>query len=139
MNKKVDKNKKILQPIYTYDELLKPGRKNVVVPGFDFDVDQFENVIDCFVPYESVPVILRTNVGYLDQFCQIVYGMPFKETYALLNGISDMFMRKAITNLSKCGNSTALNIASKHFMNLDDEAKKDAINITIVNDLKEDD
>lgn len=133
-----NKHEKRLQPVYEYDELLNPNRRNTKIPGFDFDVDQFENVIAAFVPRESVPVILRSNEAELDEFCKIVYGMPFKESYAVLKGIADMFMRKSFSNLSKAGNSSAINIVGKHFMDLDDENKKDSINITIINDLKED-
>ena len=129
---------KRLSPVYEYDELLDPNRKNVDIPGFKFNVDQFENVIAAFVPRESVSIILRSNEAELDQFCKIVYGMPFKESYAVLKGIADMFMRKSFSNLSKAGNSSAINIVGKHFMDLSEENKKDAINITIVNDLRED-
>ena len=127
------------EPVYNYADLVKRNRPNAKVPGFNFDVDTFENLIDSFVPQDRIPIILSCGLTDLDKFCNKVYGMTFKETYTMLSGISDMWMRRAIVNLSHSGNSTALNIASKHFMGLSDEAKDANINITFVNDLEEDD
>ena len=127
------------EPVYNYADLVKRNRSNAKVPGFDFDVDTFENLIDSFVPQDRIPSILRCSLVDLDIFCNKVYGMTFKETYTHLSGISDMWMRRAITNLSHSGNATALNIAAKHFMGLSDDNQNANINITFVNDLEEDD
>lgn len=122
-------------PVYAYRDLLKGFRQNVKVSGYWFDVDTFENLIDCFVPKENIPVILRCNGDELDKFCLIVYGMKFNETYKVLSGISDMFMRKSIKGHSDSGNPTAMKIAAEHFMDLREQNNKDAINITVYNDL----
>ena len=118
-----------------YTELLQNKRENKTVPGFDFDVNTFENLIDSFTPLESIPVILGTPRASLDNFCSIVYGMNYKETYNTLSSISDMWLRRALKNLAVSGNGKAIDIVAKHFMNLDDQKAKDGINITIVNDL----
>ena len=129
-----DQNNKCT-PLYSYADLLKKNRTNYKVDGFDFDVDTFENLIDAFVPKKNIHLILNCDYSKLNQFCMIVYGMNFDETYRILSGIADMFMRQAISGLAKTGNNTALNIAAKHFMGLTDEANKEGINITIINDL----
>lgn len=122
-----------------YSDLLKANRKNVKLDGFDFDADTFENLIDNFVPFDNVPTILRTTKADLDVFCKALYGLNYVEAYKVLSGITDMYMRKVMKNLAASGNATAINIAAKHFMKLDDDAKNDAINIRIVNDLNGDD
>lgn len=124
-----------MQPVYNYADLLKKNRTNCKVDGFNFDVNTFENVIDAFVPEKNVPVILQCDYSTLDRFCEIVYGMKFKDAYRVLSGISDMFMRQAISSLARNGNNTALNIASKHFMGLTEDGNKEAVSITIINDL----
>lgn len=137
VNNSTKPNSKFEVPIYT--DLLNPNRKNVKIPGFSFDVDVFEDLIDCFTPIQNIPTILDTDIPTLDKFCDRAYGMNFKETYAKLSGITDYWSRKVIKNLSSSGNSTALNIMSKHFMGLSDDNKNQGVNITIVNDMKEDD
>lgn len=47
-------------------------------------------------------------------------------------------MKKVIKNLGASGNATALALTSKHFMKLEEDEKKDAINIRILNDLNND-
>lgn len=118
-----------------YDDLLNPNRKNVSIPGFDFDVDTFENIVSAFTPVESVPLILGVTENELDQFCNIAYKMDYREAYKRLVGVSDFWMRKAITNLAVAGNGSALNIASKHFMGLKDEEDKHSVSVVFVNDL----
>lgn len=128
-----------LDNVPIYDNLLDPHRKNTKIVGFDFDVDTFENLIDCFTPESNIPVILGVHTGQLDKFCERAYGMNYHEAYAKLSGITDSWSRKVIKNLSASGNSTALNIMAKHFMGLSDDNKNQGVNITIVSDLKEDD
>ena len=132
--------KKQFQPVYSYKELLSRRRQNCTIEGFDFDVDTFENLIDCFTPMKNIPVILGVSASDMDRFCNIVYGMDFAETYRTLFSISDMFMRKVIQNLSSSGNPTALNLAAKHMLQWEKDNQNQNISIKIVNDLdKEDD
>lgn len=133
------KTKKLNYEVPVYDDLLDPKRKNTSIPGFDFDVDTFENLIDNFVPIQNIPLILGVHSGQLDKFCQRAYGMNFEETYNKLSGITDYWSRKVVKNLSASGNATALNIMSKHFMGLSDDNKNQGVNIVIVSDLEEDD
>ena len=137
-NQEQNTKKRGLPNVPVYDNLLDPHRKNAKIIGFDFDTDTFENLIDCFTPEANIPVILGVHTGQLDKFCERAYGMNFHETYAKLSGITDSWSRKVIKNLSASGNSTALNIMAKHFMGLSDDNKNQGVNITIINDLKED-
>ena len=125
-------------PVYAYRDLLKGFRKNVKLKDFWFDVNTFENLIDCYTPFETVPLILRCSKADLDVFCRKIYGFKYAETYDILIGITDSFMRKSIKGHSNSGNPTAMKIAAEHFMNLKDAQQAEAINITINNDLKKD-
>lgn len=145
-NKKQNDNnmpKGHLDQVPIYADLLKANRRNCHPEGFDYDADTFENLIDNYTPYDDVPKLLSISCGHsvtiseLDAFCKLLYGMTYKDTYQILIGITDMYMRKVIKNLGASGNATALAITAKHFMKLDDDAKNDAINIRIVNDLNE--
>lgn len=137
-----DEKKKGLPEVPLYSNMLSARRQNKQVEGFDFDVDTFENLIDCYTPYENIPLLLSGtsskiyNETDIDKFCKLVYNMDFKTTYKLLIGITDMQMRKVFKNLAACGNATAIAINAKHFMKLEDDKKNDAINIRIVNDLE---
>ena len=125
------------QEVQSFSAIMKRNaRRNFKLKGFDFDVDTFENLVDSFVEKETIPVILGCRHADLDRFCRAVYGVDYNTAYPRLLGIADMWMRKAVTNLATSGNATALNIASKHFMKLDDDREKSAINITINNDYK---
>ena len=126
-------------PVYSYRDLFKGFRQNYKVKGYWFDVNTFENLIDCYTPKDMIPLILRCRHADLDRFCKVVYGMQFNEAYTILSGITDMFMRKSIKGLSQAGNPTALKLAAEHFMDLKEQEQKDGINITIYNDLKEED
>ena len=127
-----------MQPIQDYEKFLKADRQNFKPEGFTFDVNQFENLIDMWTPFDKIPIILKVNCDVLDKFCITVYNMNYKETYARLSGISEAIMRKAFSNLAKGGNATALSIMAKNIMKLDNDQTQN-INLTIVNDLKEDD
>lgn len=137
-----DEKKSGLPEVPLYANMLSARRQNTRVPGFDFDVDTFENLIDCYTPYENIPLLLSGTSGKMytetdiDNFCKLVYKMDFKTTYKLLIGITDMQMRKVFKNLAASGNATAIAINAKHFMKLEEDAKNDAINIRIVNDLE---
>lgn len=128
-----------MKPVENYKTFLKNNRTNLKPKGFDFDMDTFENLIDFFTPMDNIPLILRCSVSKLNNFCQECYNMNFEETYKYLSGITDMFMRGTFKTLASMGNSTAINTVAEHFMHLSNEQAKNGINITIVNDLKDDD
>lgn len=128
------------QEVQSFSAIMKRNaRRNFKLRGFDFDVDTFENLVDAFVEKETIPVILGCCHADLDRFCRAVYGVDYNTAYPRLLGIADMWMRKAVTNLATSGNATALGIASKHFMKLEDDKEKANINIVVVNDLTEED
>lgn len=137
-----DEKKNGLPEVPLYSNMLSANRKNIHVDGFDFDVDTFENLIDNYTPMENIITILsgicrkKITQANLDDFCYLVYGMDFKETYKFLSGITDMYMRKVFKNLAASGNTTAMSINAKYFMKLEDDSKNDTINIRIVNDLE---
>ena len=115
-------------------------REVVKVPGYPDDfMETFEDYIDCFTPLENIVKICKIEFGMeyrdLDNFCNVVYNMNLKESYVYLLSKADNYMRKAITELSKMGNTKALDISATHFMKLgQDEAKANAkitINATI--------
>lgn len=124
-----------MQEIKNYAEFLKASRKNFQPDGFNFDVNEFENLIDCWTPQEKIPTILRCKHVDLDRFCMIVYNMNFNDTYNILSGISDAIMRKTLKGLAETGSTAAIQIVAKHFMKLKEEEDKKAISITFLNDL----
>lgn len=126
-------------PVYAYQDLLKAGRQNIKVKGFWFDVNTFENLIDCYTPYDTIPLILRCSISDLSRFCTYVYGMDYPMTFKVLTGITDSFMRKTFKGLSQAGNPTAIKLVGEHFMGLKETQQAEAINITINNDLKKSD
>lgn len=127
-----------MKEITNYRDYISPKRQNWKPKGFDFDVDQFENLIDCWTPKDKIPVILKCSYSDLDRFCNTVYHLNYSETYNLLSGITDAYMRSTFKGLASNGNNTAMSIVAKHFMKLEDDEQKASINLTIVNDLKED-
>lgn len=127
-----------MKPVESYKDFMNPTkRENKKPDGFNFDMDTFENLIDFFTPMENIPVILRCSWTELDDFCKICYRMNFKDTYNYLSGISDALMRGTFKKLAGMGNTSAIKIVSEHFMNLK-ENKSSNVNITFVNDLKDD-
>lgn len=115
-------------------------RKPVVVNGFPEEFQEYlEDLIDSFVPLDSIPKIIKIeydiDYGGIDYFCKKVYNMDFKDTYHYLFQKADMYCRKAFTNLAKQGNKSAMAIVAEHFMKLgQDEARANAkitINATI--------
>lgn len=127
-----------MQPIESYQQFLKAGRQNLSVDDLPFTVDEFENLIDSWVPMENISTILGVSGADLDRFCNKVYNLNFVETYNKLSGISDAMMRKAFSNLAKNGNATAIATVAKHFMKLEED-KQQNVCVTFVNDLKNDD
>lgn len=133
-------NKQGLRQVNHYAYYTSATRENFKPDGFNFDVNMFENLIDCWTPKKDFPIILRSPISKIDEFCKIVYNMNFDETYNFLSGITDAFMRKTFKNLASQGNSFSQSLVSKHFMGLRDDVDKDSnVNITIVNDLQEED
>ena len=111
-------------------------RQPIVVDGFPDDFQEtLEDLIDCFTPFDNILGIMKIQYGFdrtnLDFFCKSVYQMDFKAAYGFLLNKSDMYMRKAITNLAKDGNTKALDIASEHFMKLGQDQAKANARITI--------
>lgn len=111
-------------------------REIVQVDGFPKDfMNTFEDYIDCFTPLDNIIKICKIDFGLeqrdLDNFCNIVYNMNLKESYVYLLSKADNYMRKAITELSKLGNSKALDISATHFMKLGQEEAKNNARITI--------
>lgn len=128
-----------MRKVESYYDYIKTNRKNVKLPDFDFDVNMFENLIDCWTDKDMIPVILRTSEKELDRFCSSIYGMDFDQTYRVLSGITDAYMKTTFKNLASYGNATAMNIVSEHLMKLKRAEEDKSINIRIVNDLASDD
>ena len=130
-----DKNKIFDYEVPVYSDLLDPKRKNVKIPGFNFDVNTFENLIDNFVLASDIPVILNTSVAQLDRVCTICYNMNFDETYKRLSGISRYWGNRTVKNLANAGHAGAFSVFAKNFLGLSDEDKSANVNITFVNDV----
>ena len=107
-------------------------RKPTVVNGFPEEFQEYlEDLIDSFVPLDSIPKIIKIeydkDYSDIDYFCKKVYNMDFKDTYHYLFQKADMYCRKAFTNLAKQGNKSAMAIVAEHFMKLgQDEARANA-------------
>lgn len=110
-------------------------RENKSVPGFNFDMDMFENLIDNFTPMDDIPLILNVNPVDLDKFCQICYNCLFKDTYNILSKRALYYDRLAFNNLAKSGNNSAINVVAKYFMKLDDDNKAKELKINVVNSI----
>lgn len=116
------------------DEFL--HRKPTVVDGFPPEFQEYlEDLIDSFVPLDSIPKIIKVefDIDYrgIDYFCMKVYNMNFKDTYHYLFQKADMYCRKAFTNLAKQGNKSAMAIVAEHFMKLGQDQTKANAKITI--------
>ena len=118
---------------YEKPSLLHPGL-NETVPGFNFDKNDFEDLIDNFTPKDDIPILLGVTHPQLDIFCMSVYHMKFNDTYKMLLKRSELYYRKAMFNLSKSGNPTAIKIASEFYVGLGNvEGSKP--HITIINNM----
>ena len=113
-----------------------------IVKGFPDDFQEiFEDYIDNYGTYEGTYEYMKgyckanydmeLTRGNLDYFCQKVYNMDYKATFAYIAGFTNSCLRKAIVNLAKDGNSKALDIASEHFMKLGQDQAKANARITI--------
>lgn len=123
--------------VNTYKDLIKSGRPNKIVKGFNFDVDTFENLCDAWTPKKMFPVILNCSISELNKFCNIVYNMDFDHAYDTLIGITDLWSRRAFKNLAFNGNPTALKVVAENFMKLSPTSDNSDTHITIVNDLSD--
>ena len=111
-------------------------REPIVVEGYPDDfMETFEDFIDCFVPLENIIKICKVEYNMerndLEYFCQKAYGMHLDIAYEYLHTKADMYARKAVTQLSKVGNKTAVDIVSKHFAKWDNDTTKQELKITI--------
>lgn len=118
----------------TYLDLLRPNRENKSFPGFNFDMNTFENLCAIWTPKKDFAKLLNCQVSDLDRFCYLAYNMKFNDAYDVLSGIADIWGRRVITNLAARGNNTALSCLIKHFMKLEDQSAPQQ-NIVILNDL----
>jgi hypothetical protein len=111
-------------------------REPVVVEGYPEDfMNTFEDFIDCFTPLDSIIKICKIEFGMdrndLEYFCQKAYGMHLDITYEYLFTKADMYARKAVTQLQRAGNKTAVDIVSRHFAKWDTDSRKQELKITI--------
>ena len=119
--------------VYKKPSLLHPGL-NETVPGFNFDKNDFEDLIDNFTPKDDIPTLLGVSHPQLDIFCTSVYNMKFNDTYKMLITRAQLYYRKAMFSLSKSGNPTAIKIASEFYVGLGStEGTKP--HITIINNM----
>lgn len=123
-----------MQEVSNYAEYIKNNRPNIKPDGFNFDVDTFENLVDAWTPIDQFPLLLQSSEQEINDFCLLIYKMDFKTTYAFLLGVSQMFMRKTFNVLARQGNATALSVAAKSFLKLDQDNSQN-VNVTILNDL----
>lgn len=123
-----------MEHVKNYQEFMKGNRENWKPEGFDFDVDQFENLIDWWTPFDTIPIILNCDMKTLDDFCYKVYNMSYKKTYGYLLSLTNAFMSRTFKCLASTGNNTAMSIVTKNLMKLDED-KSQNVNITFLNDL----
>lgn len=142
-NEQLNHPKGHFEEVPVYANILAANRRNFIPDGFNYDADTFENLIDNYATPEEIMCILSIRAGHnvneaeLNQFCKLLYGYDFRETYKILIGITNIHMKKVFKNLAAAGNATAIAISAKHFVKLEDDNKDNAINIRIVNDLDE--
>lgn len=111
-------------------------REPTVVPGYPADFQNtFEDLIDCFTPMDDIPPICEHAYGVprdkLEKFCNIVYGMNFKESFVFLHKMSLMYYRKALTNLAKVGNKTAMSTVTDYMAELSNTSRANSLKISI--------
>ena len=103
-------------------------------PGFDFNRNDFEDLIDNFTPFEDIPILLGVTHAQLDVFCTYIYNMGFKDTYDTLLRRSQLYYRKAMMMLSKTGNPSAIKVASEYYVGLGAVDKQES-HVTIINQM----
>lgn len=121
------------QTKYVKPSLLHPeGNPFDTAPGFNFNRNDFEDLIDDFTPKDDVPILLGVTHSELNKFCSYVYNMNYNQTYEVLLKRSQLYYRKAMMTLSKSGNPSAIKIASEFYVGLGKTMDDDS-RITIVN------
>lgn len=104
---------------YQKPSLIRPdGDPDQKAPGFNFTRDDFEDLIDNFTPFEDIPILLQVKHAELDEFCNFIYNMNYKDTYDNLLRRSNFYFRKSMMNLSKSGNPTAIKVAAEYYVGL---------------------
>lgn len=119
---------------YVKPSLLHPenwGDPNETVEGFNFNRNDFEDLIDNFVPFESIPVLLQVSHADLDVWCKAIYNMDFKTTYDVLFQRANLYYQKAMFMLSKSGNPTAIKVTAEYYVKLG-AVDKESNNITFI-------
>lgn len=94
------------------------GNPFQTVEGFNFTRDDFEDLIDNFTDEDSILLLLQVDRPQLDKFCMEIYNMKFKETYQVLYQRAQLYYRKAMMNLSKSGNPSAIKVAAEYYAKL---------------------
>lgn len=122
---------------YKRPSLINPeGDPNQTAPGFSFTRNDFEDLIDNFTPFEDIPILLGVKHVELDEFCNHIYNMNYKDTYDNLLRRSEFYFRKSMFSLSKGGNPTAIKVAAEFYVGLGAVDKQEN-RITIVNSMPE--
>ena len=124
---------------YQKPSLLHPekwGDPNQTVEGLNFTRNDFEDLIDNFCAPEEIAILLQVTPVELDRFCNEVYNMDFKTTYQVLFQRANLFFKKAMMNLSKSGNPTAIKVTAEYYVKLGAVDKQDN-HITIINSMPE--
>lgn len=98
--------------------LLPAGSPDESAPGFDFTRGDFEDLIDNFTPFEDIPILLGVTRPELDDFCNYIYRMKYKETYDNLLRRAELYFRKAMMSLSKSGNPSAIKVSAEYYVGL---------------------
>lgn len=106
----------------------------------DFEFSWYDILICAgkFMTFAQMKSLLMTNERKLDDYCQTLWRKPIRDVYEALvmaarNGVVDGVFRK----YADCGNPTAMSILAHSVMKMDDEAQKQDMRVTFVNDLKE--
>ncbi len=104
---------------YKRPSLIRPdGDPDQTAPGFNFTRNDFEDLIDNFTPFEDIPILLQVKHAELDDFCNHIYNMNYKQTYDNLLRRSEFYFRKSMMSLSKSGNPTAIKVSAEFYVGL---------------------
>lgn len=127
----------ILPEVFDYTVFLKNNRNPYArLPGLNFDVNMFENLIDAFVPVDELHILLNCSSFDLNRFCNVVYNMDLDHTYLYLSGISRFGMVRVLKGLYKTGNQSAIKAINENFLGIkQDSNDQNNVNITFVSDL----
>lgn len=112
-------------PSYKKPSLLHPDDDpSQTVEGFNFNRNDFEDLIDNFTPLEDIPLLLGVSHADLDRFCYDIYNMDFKHTFESLLKRAELYYRKSMMMLSKAGNPSAIKVTSEHYVGLGSSDKQ---------------